>query len=112
MGGVPDLMTVPEAARVMRIGRTRSYEMAREFVLSNGASGLPVVRVGRMLRVPRQQFEEWLGIEITEIPAEPRGLSSSHIQGSVSVAAAETPLARVLEAADERFRPSWGSPGD
>ncbi len=41
MAGVPDLLTVEEAARVMRIGRTKAYALAREWRATNGRSGLP-----------------------------------------------------------------------
>jgi hypothetical protein len=35
----PDLFTVEEAARVLRIGRTTAYELARRYLRSNGAEG-------------------------------------------------------------------------
>ena len=54
---VPDFLRVEEAAKVLRIGRTAAYELASEFLATAGASGLPVVRVGRQLRVPRHQLE-------------------------------------------------------
>jgi excisionase family DNA binding protein len=68
--GVPDFLTVEEAARVVRIGRTSAYELARRFVETGGAEGLPVVRFGRLLRVPRCRLEEWLGGPISW-PAPP-----------------------------------------
>jgi hypothetical protein len=42
------LLTVMEAASILRIGRTTAYALAREFLRTNGASGLPVVRVGKL----------------------------------------------------------------
>ncbi len=38
----PQTLTVEEAARVLRIGRTAAYALAREWRATNGASGLPV----------------------------------------------------------------------
>jgi hypothetical protein len=38
---------------VLRIGRTSAYELARRYLRSNGAEGIPVLRVGHLLRVPR-----------------------------------------------------------
>lgn len=35
----PDLLTVEEAARVLRIGRTKAYELARLYLVSDGAEG-------------------------------------------------------------------------
>ena len=58
---VPDFLRVEEAARVLRIGRTSAYELAREFLVTGGASGLPVVRIGRQLRVPRHRLEDLAG---------------------------------------------------
>lgn len=61
-------LTVPEAARVLRIGRTVAYRLAREFEVSRGATGLPVIRVGRQLRVPRHALELWLGERLAREP--------------------------------------------
>ena len=43
----PAFLTVPEAAQVLRIGRSAAYEAAQR-------GELPTVRFGRRLRVPRQ----------------------------------------------------------
>jgi hypothetical protein len=57
-GDVP-LLTVDEAARVLRIGRSLAYELARRYLLSGGREGLPVIRVGSCcLRVPRWALME------------------------------------------------------
>lgn len=61
----PDFLTVEEASRIARIGRTTAYEIAREYETTAGASGLPVVRFGKQLRVPRCPLEDWLGGPIT-----------------------------------------------
>ncbi len=61
MAGLPDFLTVEEAARVLRIGRTAAYELARRFEATEGQEGIPVVRVGRLMRVPRAALERWAG---------------------------------------------------
>ncbi len=53
----PEFLTVPEAARVLRISRGLAYELARRFEATGGRDGLPVLRLGRALRVPRGQLE-------------------------------------------------------
>jgi hypothetical protein len=55
MLGVPaaPLLTVEEAATVLRIGRSLAYQLAREYESSGGLAGLPVIRLGGCLRVPR-----------------------------------------------------------
>jgi hypothetical protein len=65
----PSLLTVEEAAAVMRIGRTKAYAMAREWRATGGASGLPVIDFGNTLRVPRHALEQVIGAPITEIGA-------------------------------------------
>ena len=52
-------MTVEDAAKELGIGRTLAYRLAQEFLATNGASGLPVIRVGRLLRVRRTDLEAW-----------------------------------------------------
>ena len=55
MSGVPaaPLLTIDEAAHVLRIGRSLAYELARQYDATGGVSGLPVIRLGGCLRVPR-----------------------------------------------------------
>jgi hypothetical protein len=62
--GLPELLTVEEAARLIRVGRTKAYAMTREWRATNGRSGLPVVDFGNVLRVPRRALEELIGVEL------------------------------------------------
>jgi hypothetical protein len=55
-----ELLTVLEAASILRIGRTTAYALAQEFLRTNGASGLPVIRVGKQLRVRRARLYDVL----------------------------------------------------
>lgn len=50
---LPAALTVEEAAAVLRIGRGAAYDLARQYRLTKGREGLPVVSLGRTLRVPR-----------------------------------------------------------
>jgi hypothetical protein len=61
---LPDLLTVEEAARLIRVGRTKAYAMAREWRDTGGRSGLPVVDFGHVLRVPRHALEQLVGAEL------------------------------------------------
>lgn len=47
------LLTVEEAARQLKIGRTFAWQLVRK-------GELPVVRLGRCVRVPRRALEEWV----------------------------------------------------
>jgi hypothetical protein len=71
-GSAPDLLTIEEAARILWIGRTKTYELARCWLKTGGTEGLPAVRVGHQLRVQRCGVEELIGGPITwPIPDEP-----------------------------------------
>ncbi len=65
---VPDLLKVMEAAGVLRVGRTTAYDLVGKYFDAGGAHGMPCLRVGGQLRVPRLLFEEWLGFRITVWP--------------------------------------------
>ena len=54
----PELLTVEEAATYLRISRTLGYQLARQYRNTDGAAGLPVIRLGRCLRVPRRELEK------------------------------------------------------
>jgi excisionase family DNA binding protein len=58
---LPLVLTVEEAAEVLRIGRSACYEGVRR-------GEIPSVRIGRTLRVPRQALERMLGIQNGEAP--------------------------------------------
>ena len=47
------LLTVPEVAPILRVSVPRCYEMARTQIL-------PVVRLGRQLRIDREKLQEWI----------------------------------------------------
>jgi hypothetical protein len=57
------LMSIPEAAKFLRIGRSAAYELARRFEATGGSEGLPCVRIGdRLLRVPVDALREMVTI--------------------------------------------------
>ena len=60
---LPPVLTVEEAAEVLRIGRGSAYELARQYRDTNGRVGLPVVSLGRTLRVPRAGLLRMLGLD-------------------------------------------------
>lgn len=46
-------LKVPEVAQVLRIARSRAYELV-------GSGEIPSVRIGRSVRVSRKELDHWL----------------------------------------------------
>ena len=74
----PDVLTVEEAAAVLRISRNAAYSLAREWRASGGRAGLPCVQLGRSLRVPREALEQLLDVGGPRGPKSPRADGSDH----------------------------------
>ena len=47
------LLTIKEAAAEMRVCLSHAYDLAHEYLNSGGTAGLPVLRFGTCMRVPR-----------------------------------------------------------
>jgi len=65
------LLTVPEAAQLLRISRNLAYELVAQHQL-------PCVRLGRTIRIPRDSLEQWIRERAEESalrPAGPQALS-------------------------------------
>jgi hypothetical protein len=102
-GGVPDFLTVEEAALVLRLGRSAAYREVRRFISSGGAAGIPVLRFGKLLRVPRYRLEEQLGGPITW-PLPTRVDMSPTAAPAASTASLPAPSAAVIATATSRSR--------
>ncbi len=61
----PSVLTVEEAAAVLRIGRSAAYTAVR-------CGDIPSVRLGRSLRVPRHQLEAMLGMPSENDNGDPK----------------------------------------
>ena len=57
---LPEILTIAEAAAVLRVSRTTYYSEARRFEATGGEEGLPVIRVGHSLRVPKHALSQVL----------------------------------------------------
>lgn len=51
--GLPLILTVSEAAVVLRVSRTTAYKLTEEWRATGGKAGLPVIKLGRRLVVRR-----------------------------------------------------------
>lgn len=52
----PDILAVPEVARLLRVNRNTDYDLVR-------SGSLYGARIGHVLRVPRSEVERFLGLD-------------------------------------------------
>ena len=57
---LPIMLTVKDAASVLRIGRSKAYEMTTLYASSGGTQGLPCLRLGDLLRIPKAALHEYV----------------------------------------------------
>ena len=55
-----EVLTIEEAAALLRISRNSAYAAARQWRTTGGKRGLPCIELGRTLRVPRAGLERLL----------------------------------------------------
>jgi len=99
---VPDLLTVEEAALVLRIGRTKAYALTQAWRDSGGEFGIPVIEIGG-LRVPKARLEEIIGAPILTLPTkEPAPIEQEAVEapGPRSIDGDPTDTASAKNAAD------------
>ena len=61
---LPDMLRVDQAAEVLRISRSGAYEEVNRYLRTGGAEGLPVIRIGRTLRVPKWALLDWIDAKL------------------------------------------------
>ena len=66
LAGLPLMLTVGEAATVLRISRTSAYKLAEAWRTTGGTTGLPTVRLGCRLLVRRVDLARIVGLDLTE----------------------------------------------
>lgn len=60
MGLEPLLLKATEAGKVLGLGRSKVFAMV-------AAGELPVIRIGRSVRIPRQALERWIRDQTIEV---------------------------------------------
>lgn len=66
---LPPFMTVGQAAEVLQLGRSKTYELTVEWERTSGESGLPFVRFGAQKRIPRAALVQLIESAFTRPPA-------------------------------------------
>lgn len=59
INSLPDMLRVDEAAAVLR-DADRAYDEVAVFQRTGGAEGLPSIRIGRCVRVPKAALLAWI----------------------------------------------------
>ena len=94
-GGLPLLLTVDEAARLLRISRSKAYEMAKAYTASGGTAGLSVLRLGDLLCVPRFALHEFVTTgHIVQLIPQPEQHETDDVSPSRKPARARRATAR------------------
>jgi hypothetical protein len=57
---LPLMLTVEQARAVLGIGRSLAYGEVRRYLATSGQEGIPAVRIGSVVRVPRTALVELL----------------------------------------------------
>ena len=70
-----EVLTVEEAASILRISKNAAYALAREWRATGGRSGLPCVVLGRCLRVPRAGLTQLLNGRPSSSGTSDRGVA-------------------------------------
>jgi excisionase family DNA binding protein len=55
--GEPAFLRVREAAAILGISRSAAYELANAWLATDGQTGLPAVRMGRCILIPRAAMD-------------------------------------------------------
>jgi excisionase family DNA binding protein len=66
---LPPFLTVDQAAKVLQLGRSKTYELTVEYDLSAGRTGLPFVWLGKQKRIPRTALIRFMDPDSRRPPA-------------------------------------------
>ncbi len=67
---LPEMLRVEEAASLLRIGRSAAYDAVAQFEDTDGRDGIPCIRIGRTLRVPRRALLRWIEEQVGDRMSE------------------------------------------
>ena len=65
---LPLFLTVDQAAKVLQLGRSKTYELTVEWERTGGRSGLPFVWFGSQKRIPRAALIRFIELALHPVP--------------------------------------------
>ncbi len=60
MKALPRFLTIRQAAELLQLGRSKTYQLTVEWERTNGASGIPFVWFGNQKRIPLDALLRWV----------------------------------------------------
>jgi excisionase family DNA binding protein len=60
MKDLPRFLTIRQAAELLQLGRSKTYELTVEWERTSGASGIPFVWFGNQKRIPLDALLRWV----------------------------------------------------
>lgn len=65
------MLTAKQVMARLKLGRTTVYGLGRRYLETGGAEGLPCRKIGRALRFPANEVDEWTTTKPVAPPGEP-----------------------------------------
>lgn len=57
---MPKFLTVEQAAKLLQLGRSKTYALTVEWERSGGTTGIPFVWIGNQKRIPLDALMRWV----------------------------------------------------
>lgn len=64
MAELPRFLTVEQAAKLLQLGRSKTYELTVEWERTGGKSGIPFVWLGNQKRIPYDALMRWVDAQL------------------------------------------------
>ena len=71
VGHLPLTLTVEQAREMLGIGRSLAYSEVRRYLATDGREGIPAVRIGSVIRIPRAGLVDLMLVGAAPPASEP-----------------------------------------
>jgi excisionase family DNA binding protein len=62
---MPRFLTVEQAAKLLQLGRSKTYQLTVEWDRTDGRAGIPFVWFGNQKRIPLDALMRWVDAQLT-----------------------------------------------